>query len=53
VSTVLTKPRLGFLGVGWIGRARMEAVADAAEVVAVADPALPDALESLEELLEQ
>ncbi|ABS27414.1 Gfo/Idh/MocA family protein [Anaeromyxobacter sp. Fw109-5] len=35
-----TRPRLGFLGVGWIGRHRMEAVAKsgAAEVAAVADP---------------
>lgn len=34
------KPRLGFLGVGWIGRQRMAAIAadGAAEVVAVADP---------------
>jgi predicted dehydrogenase len=34
-------PRLGFLGVGWIGRNRMEAVANAgiAEVAAIADPA--------------
>jgi predicted dehydrogenase len=33
------RPRLGFLGVGWIGRSRMEAVsrAGAAEVAAVAD----------------
>ena len=36
-----TRPRIGFLGVGWIGRHRMRALADsgAAEVVAVADPA--------------
>ncbi len=33
------KPKLGFLGVGWIGRARMRSIAKAglAEVVAVAD----------------
>jgi len=33
-------PRLGFLGVGWIGRQRMEAVAraGAASVAAIADP---------------
>lgn len=38
--TVTTLPRLGFLGVGWIGRHRMEALASAglAEVAAVADP---------------
>jgi predicted dehydrogenase len=64
--TVATLPRLGFLGVGWIGRHRMEALAgdELAEVAAVADPqaeALEAALEaapgtaraaSLEELLE-
>ena len=34
------KPRLGFLGVGWIGRQRMEAVLaeDLAEAAAVCDP---------------
>jgi predicted dehydrogenase len=38
-ETELTTPRLGFLGVGWIGRHRMEAIANtgAAEVAAVAD----------------
>ena len=51
VSAVAARPRLGFVGVGWIGRARMEAVAADAEVAAIADPALPDALESLDELL--
>jgi predicted dehydrogenase len=38
------KPRLGFLGLGWIGRARMQSLLDAevADIVAVADtdPAL-------------
>jgi predicted dehydrogenase len=48
---VRTKPRLAFLGLGWIGRARMEAVAPLVEVAAVADPAVPGALGSLEELL--
>ena len=40
-----TRSRLGFLGVGWIGRHRMRALADsgAAEVAAIADPA-PDCL---------
>lgn len=35
------KPRLGFLGVGWIGRNRLEAIAQAgiAEIVAIADAA--------------
>ena len=34
------RPRLGFLGVGWIGRHRMQAIieADVAEVTAIADP---------------
>ncbi len=34
------RPRLGFLGVGWIGRSRMEAIAEAgvAEIAAIADP---------------
>jgi predicted dehydrogenase len=64
--TVATLPRLGFLGVGWIGRNRMEALArdGLARVTAVADPqveALEAAVEvvpsavrvaSLEELLE-
>jgi predicted dehydrogenase len=36
----LAKPRVGFLGVGWIGRHRMQGIieTDAVEVVAVADP---------------
>ena len=35
-----TRPRVGFLGVGWIGRHRMQAIleAGAVEVVAIADP---------------
>ncbi|HET8657177.1 MAG TPA: Gfo/Idh/MocA family oxidoreductase [Longimicrobiaceae bacterium] len=62
-----TLPRLGFLGVGWIGRHRMEAVARSGlgEVVAVADPSeemravagesVPGAarLDSFDALLEQ
>jgi predicted dehydrogenase len=53
VSAVVTLPRLGFLGVGWIGRTRMEALAASgvAQVVAVADPAVEGALDSIEELL--
>ena len=41
----LTRPRVGFLGVGWIGRHRMNAVlqAGSVEVVAVAD-ASPEAV---------
>jgi predicted dehydrogenase len=40
-----TRPRLGFLGVGWIGRHRMEAIAKSGlgEVAAIADP-VPDLL---------
>jgi predicted dehydrogenase len=40
ISTVLKKPRLGFLGAGWIGRNRMEAIARTglAEIAAIADP---------------
>ena len=60
-------PRLGFLGVGWIGRHRMQAIADAgvAEVAALADTS-PEVLDAaaeglprarrartLDELLEQ
>ncbi len=39
----LARPRLGFLGVGWIGRHRMQAILDAgaAEVAVIAD-AVPD-----------
>jgi predicted dehydrogenase len=54
VTGLATKPRLGFLGVGWIGRNRMEAVerARVAEIAAVCDPAVEGALASLDELLE-
>jgi predicted dehydrogenase len=62
----LARPRLGFLGVGWIGRNRMEAMLKSrlAEVVALADPAPEarqaaaalapeaEAMESLEALLD-
>jgi len=65
--TVTTLPRLGFLGVGWIGRSRMQALSEGGlvEVATVADPqaeALAAAAEaapaaaragSLEELLER
>jgi predicted dehydrogenase len=49
-----TRPRLGFLGIGWIGRSRLEAIdrSGVGEVAAIADPALPEALDTLEELLE-
>jgi predicted dehydrogenase len=50
---VATLPRLGFLGLGWIGRSRLEAIerAGAGVVAAVADPAVDGALDSYEELL--
>src|SRR5690242_3227002 len=37
----ISRPRLGFLGVGWIGRNRMEAISKSglAEIAAIADPA--------------
>jgi predicted dehydrogenase len=42
------KPRLGFLGVGWIGRKRLEAIAasEVAEIVAIADASLEAAREA-------
>ncbi len=42
------KPRLGFLGVGWIGRQRMAAIAKSglAEIAAIADPAHEPAREA-------
>ena len=38
-TTSLARPRVGFLGVGWIGRHRMEAIVQdgAVEVAAIAD----------------
>lgn len=40
ISQNAQRPRLGFLGVGWIGRHRLEAIAQSrvAEIVAIADP---------------
>ncbi|MFL5955003.1 MAG: Gfo/Idh/MocA family protein [Gaiellaceae bacterium] len=51
---VATRPRLGFLGVGWIGRSRLDAIAadGCADVAAIADPAVPGALGSCDDLLE-
>jgi predicted dehydrogenase len=42
------RPRLGFLGVGWIGRHRMQAILDAgaAEAAAIADPSPETAAEA-------
>jgi len=57
LSAVATRPRLGFAGLGWIGRNRLEAIAatGAAEIAAVADPRGCDldvpCLDSFEELL--
>jgi len=62
-----TSPRLGFLGVGWIGLQRLQAIADrgVAEIAAIADPnpemsmsaaaVAPDAarMTSMDEILEQ
>lgn len=41
VSNTRRRPRLGFVGVGWIGRHRMQAILDGghAEAVAISDPA--------------
>jgi predicted dehydrogenase len=46
----MTKPRVGFLGVGWIGRNRMEAVAQSGlvEIVAVSDPIAENAAAAAE-----
>src|SRR4051794_15353829 len=40
LGTFSRKPRLGFLGVGWIGRNRMETIAKSglAEIAAIAEP---------------
>jgi predicted dehydrogenase len=48
-SALATRPRLGFAGVGWIGRHRLDAIAasGAGTVAAVADPAGADGLECL------
>lgn len=54
MTTIASRPRLGFLGVGWIGRQRLDAIAESglADVGAVADPAVEGSLASLDELLE-
>src|SRR5438045_3327304 len=65
-QAAINKPRIGFLGVGWIGRNRLEAIANtnAVELTAIADPAeelrrkagkvAPEAalVENFEELME-
>lgn len=47
-STITHPPRLGFLGVGWIGRNRLEAIhkSGAAHVAAISDPAPGTAAEA-------
>jgi len=47
-DTALARPRLGFLGVGWIGRNRMEAIigTGTVQVVAIADPTHDMAVEA-------
>jgi predicted dehydrogenase len=49
-----TRPRLGFLGLGRIGCSRLDAIAasGSAEIAALADPAVPRALDTLDELLD-
>ena len=50
VTSRAARPRLGFLGVGWIGRHRMEAIArgGVAELSAVAEPAAESAAKAKE-----
>jgi predicted dehydrogenase len=45
VESTTKRPRLGFLGVGWIGRNRMEAISKtgAVEIVGIADPLVDNA----------
>jgi predicted dehydrogenase len=54
VNAIATKPRLGFLGIGWIGRSRLEAIeqSNVADVAAISDPALEASVGSLDDLLE-
>ena len=42
-TAATARPRLGFLGVGWIGYHRMRAIAeaDAVDIAAVTDPSPP------------
>jgi predicted dehydrogenase len=51
VQAVADRPRLAFLGLGWIGRLRLSAMAEngLAEIAAVADPS-PDALDEAKAL---
>ncbi|PVE25734.1 oxidoreductase [Microvirga sp. KLBC 81] len=47
-ETALARPRLGFLGVGWIGRHRMQAIlgTGSVDVAAIADPSADMAAEA-------
>ncbi len=47
----MTGPRVGFLGVGWIGRSRMQAIVEtgAVEAAAVSDPS-PECVEEARKL---
>ena len=49
IQTVFRKPRLGFVGLGWIGRNRLESIvqADVAEIAAVHDVHSDNATEGL------
>jgi predicted dehydrogenase len=53
-KAVAAKPRLGFLGAGWIGRHRLEAIARSglAEITAIADPAREMAAQCLKSVPE-
>jgi predicted dehydrogenase len=54
VSVVAARPRLGFLGIGWIGRQRLEAVAatGTVDIAGWVDPALEGGVATLADLLE-
>ena len=54
MSVTTTRPRLGFVGLGWIGRARLDAIESdgVAEISALADPAVTWALDTLDQLLD-
>lgn len=49
MDTIMTKPRIGFLGTGWIGRHRMAAMvaSGAVEAVAISDPSAEMLAEAL------
>ena len=51
--SVATRPRVGFAGVGWIGRNRMDAVRPLVDVAGICDPAVEGAIADFDELLER